>query len=57
MKRSYNYLVIFINKEKKIERAKKTNIIAIKYALYIFKQLEIFIDTSNNKREIKLESI
>ena len=57
MKRSYNYLVIFINKEKKIKRAKKTNIVAIKYTLRIFKQLKIFIDTSNDKREIKLESI
>ena len=57
MKRSYNRLVIFINKEKKIKRAKKTNIIAIKYTLYIFKQLKIFIDTSNDKRKIKLESI
>ena len=57
MKRSYNYLVIFINKEKKIERAKKTNIVAIKYTLYIFKQLKIFIDTSNDKRETKLELI
>ena len=57
MKRSYNYLVIFINKEKKIKRAKKTNVVAIKYTLYIFKQLKIFIDTSNDKRKIKLESI
>ena len=37
MKKSYNRLVIFINKEKKIERAKKTNIVAIKYTLRIFK--------------------
>ena len=57
MKRSRNYLIIFINKEKKIKRAKKTNVIAIKYTLYIFKQLKIFIDTSNDKRKIKLESI
>ena len=57
MKRSRNRLVIFINKEKKVKRAKKADIIAIKYTLYIFKQLKIFIDTSNDKREIKLESI
>ena len=48
---------MFINKEKKIKRAKKTNIVTIKYTLRIFKQLKIFIDTSNDKREIKLELI
>ena len=57
MKKFYNYLIIFINKEKKVKRAKKTNIVAIKYTLRIFKQLKIFIDISNDKREIKLELI
>ena len=37
MKKSYNYLKIFINKEKKIKKAKKTNVVAMKYTLYIFK--------------------
>ena len=57
MKKFYNYLIIFINKEKKVKRAKKTNVIVIKYTLRIFKQLKIFIDISNDKREIKLELI